>query len=141
MRIIKFNYFPRVFVNPKTEKVEYLHTPLIDIRLCYKHRLNKNLVRCLLDSGADRNLFPAEWGESIGINIKKGEKITHFGIGQGNVVAYRHKVKMYVGVYHFETSADFSYQQSIPLLGREDFFKYFKQITFLEKEKVVELKY
>lgn len=141
MSVIKSDYTPRVFINLKTEKTEYLYTPLIDIRLCYKHRLSKNLIKCLLDSGADRNLFPAEWGEIVNINIKKGEKISHFGIGDMEIIAYRHKIKLYVGSYDFNTTADFSYEQKFPLLGREDFFKYFKQIIFYERERYIKLKY
>lgn len=142
MPTIKFEYTPEVFVHPKTGKVGYhQYRPLIDARLCYKHNLNKYLVKCLLDSGADKNLFPAGWGKTVGINIEKGVKVKHFGIGNKDLTAFRHKIKLYVGSYSFDTSADFSYDQPFPLLGREDFFKYFKQITFQEKDHFVKLEY
>jgi len=69
MSVIRFDYTPEVFINPKTQKVDYVYRPLIDVRLCYKHNFGKNLV------------------------------------------------------------------------GREDFFKYFKQIIFNEKGKFVNLEY
>lgn len=141
MPIIRFEYTPEVFIHPKTEKVAYQYRPFIEVRLCYKYHLNKYLVKCLLDSGADRNLFPAEWGKTVRINIEKGEKVKHYGIGDKDLIAFRHIIKLYIGSYSFNTSADFSYEQKFPLLGREDFFKYFKQIVFFEKEHLVRLKY
>lgn len=141
MPVIRFDYTPEVFINPKTEKVNYVYRPLIDIRLCYKHNFGKNLVGCLLDSGADKNLFPASWGQSVNIEIKKGELVRHYGIGDKDIIAYRHKIKLYVGSFSFETNADFSFEQGFPLLGREGFFKYFKKIVFNEKGRFVNLKY
>lgn len=111
MPIVKFDYTPRVLVN------------------------------CLLDSGADRNLFPAQWGEAVGIKIKAGKETIHYGIGNNDIKAYRHTVKLYVGTYSFETQVDFSSQQSLPLLGRTGFFSCFKQIIFNERGKVVSLEY
>ena len=141
MSVIRFDYTPEVFINPKTQKVDYVYRPLIDVRLCYKHNFGKNLVSCLLDSGADKNLFPASWGESVKIKIKKGELTHHYGIGNKDVLAYRHKIKLYVGSFSFETYADLSFEQSSPLLGREGFFKYFKEITFRENGRLVKLDY
>lgn len=96
---------------------------------------------CLVDSDADKNLFPAEWGERVRIKIKSREEVIHYRIGKKDVKAYRHKVKPYIGGYNFETEADFSYEHQFPLLGREGFFKYFKRIIFHEKERFVELEH
>lgn len=141
MSIIRFDYTPEVFINPKTQKMKYVYRPLVDIRLCYKHNFGKNLVGCLLDSGADKNLFPANWGESVNIKIKKGELVHHYGIGDKDLIAYRHKVKLYVGSFSLETYADFSFEQSFSLLGREGFFKYFKQVIFNENSRFVKLEH
>lgn len=141
MSVIRFDYTPEVFINPKTQKVDYIYRPIVDIRLGYGHNFGKNLVGCLLDSGADKNLFPASWGKSVGISIKKGELVHHYGIGVNDVVAYRHRVKLYVGSFSFEAYSDFSLEQNFPLLGREGFFKYFKQITFNEKDRFLNLEY
>ncbi|MBI2028129.1 MAG: hypothetical protein HYT07_00835 [Candidatus Levybacteria bacterium] len=141
MSVIRFDYTPEVFINPKTQKVDYIYRPLVDVRLSYKHNFGKNIISCLLDSGADKNLFPASWGESVGINIKKGESVRHYGIGANDLIAYRHKVMLYIGSFSFEAYSDFSFEQSFPLLGREGFFKYFKEIVFNEKGRFVNLKY
>ena len=141
MPIVKIAYTPRVYIDKETEKVRYVYRPLIPVRLCNKHTFSKFPIDCLLDSGADGNLFPAEWGERVSIKIRSGKEITHYGIGKKDVKAYRHKVKLYIGGYNFETEADFSYEQEFPLLGREDFFKYFKRVIFHEKERFVELEH
>lgn len=141
MSVIKFDYAPEVFFNEKTRKVEYIYRPLIPIRLTYKRSFGKFPISCLLDSGADRNLFPAQWGETVGIKIKSGEEITHYGIGNKDIKCFRHKVILFVEAYRFEAEADFSFEQSFPLLGRDGFFKHFKKITFHEKERLIELKY
>lgn len=141
MSVIRFDYTPAVFINPKTQKISYVYRPLIDVRLCYKHNLGKNLVGCLLDSGADKNLFPASWGESVNITVKKGELVRHYGIGNKDLVGYRHKIKLFVGSFSFEAYADFSFEQGFPLLGREGFFKYFKQVIFNEDGRFVKLEY
>jgi len=141
MSLVKFDYTPEVFFNEKTRKVEYIYRPLIPIRLAYKHSLGKFPINCLLDSGADKNLFPAQWGQAVGINIKSGKEITHYGIGDKDIKCFRHKVMLLVGAYKFETEADFSFEQSFPLVGRDGFFKHFKKITFQEKERFVQLKH
>lgn len=141
MSVVKFDYTPEVFFNEKTRKVEYIYRPLIPIRLAYKHSFGKFPVNCLLDSGADKNLFPAQWGEAVGIEIKSGEIITHYGIGSKDIKCFRHKATLFIGAYKFETEADFSFEQSFPLLGRDGFFRYFKRITFHEKEHLIELRY
>lgn len=141
MPLVKFDYIPEVFVDDETEKVKYIYRPLIPIRLCNKHVFGKFPVDCLLDSGADKNLFPSQWGETVGIKIKSGKKMVHYGIGKKEIKAYRHKIKLYMGVYNFETEADFSYEHQFPLLGREGFFAYFKQIIFQEKKRIVSLEY
>lgn len=141
MSLVKFDYTPEVFFNEKTRKVEYIYRPLIPIRLAHKHHFGKFPVNCLLDSGADKNLFPAQWGETVGIKIKSGKEITHYGIGNKEIGCFRHKVTLFVGTYKFETEADFSFEQSFPLLGRDGFFKHFKKIAFNENGHLIELEY
>lgn len=142
MSVIKFNYFPTVFVDPY-RKGHYLYDqrPYIPIRLSYRHNFSKIETLCLLDSGADRNLFHSSLGESVGITIKKGKLVEHRGIGGISLLAYRHKIKLFVGTYSFETEADFSKDQTVSLLGRGGFFAFFKAITFKERDKVVNLVY
>lgn len=141
MPLLKFNYSPNLTVDPKTKKYDIIYRPYIPIRLCYVHNLGKTQVYCLLDCGSDRNLFPASWGESVGINIKKGEEINILGIGNTRITAYKHQVKLFIGTASFATPADFSYFQNTPLLGRENFFNLFKQVSLKQKEKIIELEY
>ena len=93
MAVIRFDYFPTVFIDPyKKDKYLYDQRPYIPIRLSYGHRLSKIETLCLIDSGADRNLFPSSLGESVGIILKKGKIVEHRGIGGVSILAYRHKV-------------------------------------------------
>lgn len=138
----RFNYQPRLYINPVSGKSITIYLPLIPIRLSYKHKFGKVAVDCLIDSGADINLFPADWGESVGINIKKGPRQMINGIGAIGVESFVHVVKIYLGSdIIFVTKANFSYSQEIPLLGRDGFFNHFKRVSFFEKEKIVELSY
>ena len=75
------------------------------------------------------------------MNIKSGKVNQHMGIGGASVIAYRRTIKLYMGSYSFETEADFSSQQQLPLLGREGFFKFFKRVSFDEQGKMIELEY
>lgn len=108
--------------------------PMVSIRISYGHRLSL-LFDALVDSGCDRNLFPAIIGEEIGINFKKAKPIVIGGIGDSFVKAFPIRVKLFLGIASYETIADFSYEQKIPLLGRSGFFNLFKSIKFDEQEK------
>lgn len=141
MPILTFDQQPRAYKDPLTEKVEFTYIPVVPIRLSYKHKLVKFMVDCLLDSGADRNIFPADYARVLGINIKKGKLVEHIGIGGASLLAYAHIVKLFVGIYSFQTVVDFSENQTIPLLGRESFFKFFKQVSFNQKTKQILLEY
>lgn len=137
---MKFAYFPHLIVDKETDQVvEEAFYPIVPIRLCYGHKLFPALVNCMVDSGSDRNLFPAEWGERVGIKIKKGKLVKIQGIGNIEMEAYRHKVKIYIGLVNFYVEADFCYTQKQPLLGRNGFFNCFKKIIFNEEERVTEL--
>ncbi len=112
---------------------------MIQVKLCYKHKLSPFPISCLLDSGSDNNLFPAYFVQNIGINLKDGQEIKIRGIGDIEIKAYRHKVNLYLDKSKFETTIDFSYDQQIPLLGRIGFFDHFDKIIFKEKQKTVKL--
>ncbi len=141
MQTLQFDYLPFGFYDPVTKEPSYLYRPYIPVTLGYNHRLCKFPLDCLLDSGADKNLFPAQWGDLIGINIKRGKLQEHIGIGDAKIQAYRHKITLYIGSYSFKTEADFSQSQQIPLLGREGFFQFFDKVSFNEKSKTIELSY
>lgn len=131
-----FPYFP----NPTTDKngniIENRFFPVIPVRIIYNHRVGRP-IRSLLDSGSDRNLFPAAYAELVGIPVKKGRPLDIIGIGNSLIKAYTWEVKLYVESTSFITKIDFSYAQQIPLLGRDGFFNHFAEVTFREKEKKV----
>ncbi len=135
----QFYYRPEDYLNPKTNKIETIYKPVIPIRLQYGHRLVKIPVECLVDSGSDTNLLPADWGIAAGIKMEKGNKKLIRGIGGITLIAYRHSVKLWINSKIIETFADFSIHQSLPLLGRIDFFSFFPEIIFNENKRYIEL--
>jgi len=135
-----FPYVPRFFVDPQTKKESTFFRPEIPVRISYGHRLSPGDFLALLDSGSDHNLFPSYLGLNLGINIRKGQQYQIAGIGQNNIKIYRHPVCLFLGTQKINTFADFNEHQSIPLLGRRDFFAFFKEISFLESEKRIVIK-
>jgi hypothetical protein len=63
------------------------------------------------------------------------------GIGGIGIVAYSHPVTLYIQEYKIKTDVHFSFDHKIPLLGRAGLFKYFKTVTFNEKELQVQFEY
>lgn len=121
--------------------IGHIYKPYISIRVGNpkSRQISKFPMQCLIDSGADSNLLPAVLGEVAGINILKGEPKIINGIGNSEIKAYRHFIKIYLGTTSFNTVADFSYEQKVALLGRDGFFDIFKSVSFYEKLKTFEL--
>lgn len=141
MPSLRFPYITNVYIDPETGDVHYLYRPYVPVQLGYGGTEAPRPADCLLDSGADFNLFPAYLGELVSIPIRSGHLIEHVGIGDAVLRAYRHTVRLAVGEYRFDTTVDFSYDQATPLLGREGFFTHFTDISFRQREHVVELTY
>ncbi len=131
-----FQYLPSPIQDQKGKIIGNRFLPVVPVRIIYKHKVGR-LLNALIDSGSDMNLFPAGYGELLGIPIKKGKTIDITGIGSIAIKAYRWEVKLYVGSTSFITTIDFSYEQQIPLLGRNGFFNKFSEIVFKEKTKEV----
>ena len=109
--------------------ISYVYRPHFDLKLSYGGKISP-IISALVDSGADRSLFPAYLGEIIGIKIKKTKaKITVGGISN-KITAYRHKLYIYVGTTKLSTNIDFSYDTDAVLLGRKGFFNLFSKIVF-----------
>lgn len=141
MPIITYPFQPDFLRNSKTNKLVVTYRPYIDIKIGIENKWKDNKITCLIDSGADRNLFPASTVKSLGVVIQKGSKTVHKGIGNYILTSYTHTVKISIENKTFETEIDFSEDAYIPLLGRQGFFNYFKKISFIMSEKIVELKY
>ena len=117
------------------------YLPVIPIRISLNNRKTVYPLDALVDSGSDENLFPARFGEMLGIDFKKAEMRILYGIGDSKLVAYKSKVTIWIDNECFETSANFSYKQNTLLLGRKDFFSLFGEVSFREDEKYLELKF
>ncbi len=109
----KFTYYPYTWPD-LTGKIITILRPTVPIYISYKGNASWPF-QALVDSGADRNLFPAGPGRSIGINIESGVKGKIEGIGRNQITVYTHTVKIYIANYSFETKIDFSKEQQFPL--------------------------
>lgn len=131
-RVLIYDYLQFLEKDKKTQEViGEIFAPFIPIRISENRKLSSPL-HALADSGAARNLLPAAFGVQIGINVTKGRLVKLLGIGDIEVTAFTHKIKMYLGLHSFETEADFSFEQKIPLLGRHGFFNLFQKVIFDE---------
>lgn len=137
MAKLGFSYLPRPVVNPNTKILEEVFTPFVLIRISVSRNNPTPSIDALVDSGADRNLFPLQIGELLGINFKKVKpKIIH-GIGNIELKAYTAKINIWVNNIKYPTEADFCKEQQTLLLGRQGFFSLFKSIKFDEKGKFI----
>ena len=90
-------------------------------------------------------MFPAQFGEKIGISIRQGKLQPATGI-TGSDLAYFHAVVVYVEIngkaYKFNCYGGFMYSLDsigLGLLGRHGFFELFESVTFKPNANVVEL--
>ena len=97
-------------------------------------------MECLFDTGSDRNLFPGEVAEYLGIKVEKGKPRKIGGIGDSKPIdAYTHKATIYVGSYVFDTEIDFSFKHKLPILGRIGFMDRYESIEVNQKKKYIKL--
>lgn len=99
----------------------------------------------LVDSGADFNVFDAEIGSAIGLDIEKGVKGKVFGIAGNGTDYYTHRIQIKVGGRLFPVEAGFMPQppqSGYGIVGQKGFFDIFvikfdllkKQIEFKERD-------
>ncbi len=92
-------------------------------------------VECLVDSGADFNLFPSDVASNIGIsNIVNKEELEFGGIGNDHYVGYRHTLSLFLP-NRIDVDVYFSPLQREPVLGRIGFFDQFRRVVFDESRK------
>jgi hypothetical protein len=85
-------------------------------------------LEAMIDSGASRCLFHAAIGQSIGLNIAKGETEETLGVN-GPSRIYLHDIGLYIPGGLVEIRAGFSFELPIAgLLGMTGFFDHFKII-------------
>lgn len=132
-----YSYLPRLFEDPKTHVITEIYQPMVAIRIQKGHGQISPFFDALIDSGSDRNLFPLKLATYLGIEFKKEKSRRIYGIGEGYINAYTAKICIYLGTKRYETDADFSSKQNVPILGRDGFFNLFKSIRFDEKGQFV----
>ncbi|MEK7193185.1 MAG: hypothetical protein AAB652_00130 [Patescibacteria group bacterium] len=116
--------------------------PLIPVSLHGNGMKTRSPYFALLDSGADRVIFPADLAAEVGIpDIEKGELEPAVGIAGQRADVYYHNLALQVlgDTRVLPTAVGFSRTVSLPILGRS-FFKHFKVVTFSESKEEVELK-
>lgn len=138
-KVLTYDYLRFVSKSPKTQRITgEAFAPVVVIRISHDRKLSVPL-HAIVDSGSSKNLLPASFAEQVGIKVKRGRMVKILGIGNTEVTAYSHKVKIYLGLNLFETEVDFSFEQDIPLLGRDGFFNLFQKIIFDENFHQVQL--
>ncbi len=85
----------------------------------------------LVDSGASRSFFDAEYAARLGIeDLEAGQREEFYGITGHSLVGYRHTVTMLLGNNPIEISMAFcpNFDQDVfnGILGQEDFFSLFR---------------
>lgn len=140
MSDITFFYIPDIYQDKVSGRTFEVFRPKIPIRLSINHKVSGVLIDCLFDTGSDRNLFPADWGRSLGLKVEKGKMVKIGGIGKSNeITAYTHPVVLYVGTHKIVTEADFSDEQNMPLLGRTGFMDKVYEIIANEKKRSIRI--
>ena len=134
-----FSYLPRPLIDPKNKLAQEVFTPYIPIRLSVSHGNPTRLINALVDSGADRNLFPLQLGQLLGINFKKMDPKMIYGIGNSQIKAYTSKINIWVNNSKYSTEADFCSDQQTLILGRQGFFNLFKWLKFDERGRFLYL--
>lgn len=142
---VKLPYRSRSVKDPRTGEESTVYYPAINVVLTGNHRVGRP-IEALVDSGADINLFPADYAFAFFKIDKrvfaKGVKKSILGIGGKVVDALGHRVTLkIVGVgIQFKTLVYFSPEHdAIPLLGRKGFFDRFKRVSFDEHGRGLEL--
>jgi hypothetical protein len=84
----------------------------------------------ILDSGADVSTFPASWARSIGIVLEdKGQCTEDEAMTAGGpITIWKYAQGLHIVIEDIQhwVKADFCEKLRVPLLGRTDFFRYYK---------------
>jgi len=113
--------------------------PIIPIGLLFNGKSVK--YEALIDSGADFNIFNAEIGELLGINIRSGKKIKFSGIAGEPFEVFLHNLTLEIGGWQYKIVAGFSYEISpygFGILGQKGFFNLFG-VKFIFSKGIVEI--
>lgn len=114
--------------------------PIIPVTLRYNQ--NKPvLYEALADSGADMCVFPAQIGELLGINIRKGTTGSLSGVIGKSGKIYYHEIIIEIGGNSTKVNAGFSYSNKIQcgFLGQRGIFSVYI-VQFHYRKGIIELR-
>ena len=116
-----------------------LFKPIIPIGLLFNGKQIR--YEALIDSGADFNIFNAEIGELLGINVRDGKKVQFSGIAGEPFEVYLHNLTLEVGGWQYKITSGFSYEISpygFGILGQKGFFDLFR-VEFIFSRGIIEI--
>lgn len=123
---------------------QFIFKPVIPLKLGNKQNPSKTVsLHGLIDSGADATILSAEYGEAIGLEVKKGKTGKFSGIGEGRITVYFHEVILEVilnvGGYQWVAEVGFTYNEGVvAILGQVGFFEKFR-VAFDYPKKTIEI--
>lgn len=101
------------------------------------------VTEALVDSGAGRSIFDAQFAEAVGIaDIESGRKEVFEGVSGSVLYGYCHEIELIVGGNMFE-NVTIAFTRDMPdnatnILGQQDFFALFP-VKFTYSKKQIEL--
>jgi hypothetical protein len=130
-------------VDPIFQSADMISRPLVETSLMYGAKELDVTFYSLVDSGADFCIFPAQFGEAVGVPVRRGRILHTSSIGTGAEL-YFHEVVTIVRLdgemVPFRCEVGFTDQlDSHGVLGRNGFFGLFERIVFKEIEGLLEL--
>lgn len=136
---MKFPYFKL----PLSRRSEFFGTSILKPIIPIEIFVGQQSVRyaALIDSGADFCIFDGEIGETLGLNVSDGRRITFGGIQAAGDFAqtFLHPVTLRVGGWEYKTMVSFSYdiaKHGYGILGQKGFFDIFVVKFDLVKEEL-----
>lgn len=113
--------------------------PIIPIGLLFNGKSIR--YEALIDSGADFNIFNAEIGELLDIDVRSGKEMKFSGIAGEPFPVYLHYLTLDIGGWQYEIEVGFSYEISpygFGILGQRGFFDLFR-IRFIFSKGLIEI--
>ena len=124
-----------------TKTFGWIHQPKVTIMVKAHGQLYPYIIEAFADSGATRNLFPADILTYLHIPVDNGRKKMHHGIGGVNVMSYTHTADILIGGITIPTEIDFGLNHKPALLGIDKFFEFFDSVNFNMERSQLELRY
>jgi hypothetical protein len=141
MPVITERFQTVLYYDKVTDRFAWIHQPKVTILVKVAGQLYPYTIDSFVDSGATRNLFPADILTYLHIPLDNGQKKAHHGIGGIDVVSYTHKAAILIGGYTIPTEIDFSSHHKPALLGIDSFFEFFDSVNFNMEQSQLELRY